>query len=100
MMRDWSRQARTGRYAPTGAAIDYEDQLRGVRARVLSVAVEGDDYAPRPACDRLLAKMPEARVERVDLPATWTVRRPIDRHFRWAKEPSAMLDVLVPFLRG
>lgn len=100
MMRDWSRQARTGRYAPTNAPIDYERRLGDVRARMLSVAVKGDDYAPRAACDRLLAKMPNAEIERCDLEPTWQVRRPIDRHFRWAKEPEAMVAVLAPFLGG
>ena len=98
MMRDWSRQARTGRYAPTGAPLDYEAGLVDVRAPILSVAVQGDDYAPRAACDRLLAKMPHASIERVDLEATWPVRKPTDRHFRWVKQPDAMVDALAPFL--
>jgi predicted alpha/beta hydrolase len=98
MMRDWSRQARTGVYAPTGAPVDYEARLRDVHSKILSVAVKGDDYAPRAACDRLLAKMPNASIERIDLEPSWSVRRPVDRHFRWAKEPQAMVDVLTPFL--
>lgn len=97
-MRDWSRQARTGVYAPTGARIDHERALAEVRAELLSVSVRGDDYAPRAACDRLLAKMPAAGVERVELDATWTVRRPTDRHFRWAREPLPMVEALLPFL--
>jgi predicted alpha/beta hydrolase len=97
-MRDWSRQARTGVYAPTGAPIDLERALASVRTEILSLSVRGDDYAPRDACDRLVAKMPAASVQRVTLDARWTVRRPTDRHFRWAREPDAMVDAIAPFL--
>jgi predicted alpha/beta hydrolase len=99
-MRDWSRQARTGVYAPTGARVDHERALSGVRAELLSVSVQGDDYAPRAACDRLLAKMPSARATRTEIEASWSVRRPTDRHFRWAREPDAMIAAVAPFLEA
>jgi predicted alpha/beta hydrolase len=98
LMRDWSRQARTGRYEPSGATIDYERALREVRAPLLSVSVRGDHFAPRSACDGLLAKMPGAGAHRVDLDAAWPVRRATDRHFRWAREPDAMVNAVAPFL--
>ena len=100
IMLDWSRQARTGRYQPEGAEVDFERALREVRAPLLSVSVREDPFAPRRACDGLLTKMPGAPARRVELDATWPVRRPLDRHFRWVREPSAMVEVVAPFLRG
>jgi predicted alpha/beta hydrolase len=98
LMHDWSRQARTGRYAPTGASLDYERALREVRTPLLSISVRGDHYAPRSACDGLLVKMPAAQVQRLELEPIWTVRRATDPHFRWAREPEAMVAAVAPFL--
>lgn len=56
LMADWARQCRTGRFAPTGADVDYERKLRELRLPVLAVSIEGDPLAPSTAVDDLSGK--------------------------------------------
>ncbi|MEU6083309.1 alpha/beta fold hydrolase [Streptomyces sp. NPDC047108] len=83
LVRDWARTARTGRWRPAGAGVDYESLLPGVRIPVLAISVEGDDLAPPSAVDGLCRKLPSARVERwhTALPA-----RGGSPHFRWVRD--------------
>ncbi len=62
---DWARQARTGRYQPSGSTLDYERLLRELEIPVLAFSFEGDFLSPEKAVDNLLAKMRKARVTRV-----------------------------------
>ncbi|MFE5948473.1 alpha/beta fold hydrolase [Streptomyces sp. NPDC056480] len=64
LMRDWARIARTGRFRPEGADIDYEARMANVRLPVLSISLEGDSLAPPSAVDHLCSKLPSSRVER------------------------------------
>lgn len=65
VMRDWARQGRTGRYSSPGSPHDYEAALRNLDLPVLVVRVEGDTWAPAPAVDHLVGKVPAARVTRL-----------------------------------
>lgn len=89
VMRDWARQARTGRYEPRGAAIDCERLLSELDAPVLAFSFEGDFLSPPRAVGNLLAKMRRARVTHVTL-----ADDALD-HFRWVRNP----DVLVGKIR-
>ncbi|WP_369211873.1 alpha/beta hydrolase family protein [Streptomyces flavofungini] len=64
LIRDWARIARTGRFRPSGADLDYEERLPSVRLPVLAVSVRGDGLAPPAAVDRLCAALPSAVVHR------------------------------------
>lgn len=88
-MRDWARMCRTGLLRPSGADVDYEALLPGVRLPVLAVSVAGDDLAPPTAVDRLCAKLPGARVERRHhAPAG---QRP-PGHTRWARSGAEIAE--------
>jgi predicted alpha/beta hydrolase len=90
VIRDWSRQARTGRYALVGSKVDFEESLRTVRKPVLAISLEDDFYAPERAVDHLCEKMPQARLTR------WHFQPPPEEaryadHFRWVKKPAAIV---------
>lgn len=93
-MRDWVHSALTGRYRPTGASIDYEAALQAVRLPLLAITFHSDDYAPKGAAQRLLAKMPAADIEHLDLADHQVGLHPAG-HFRWAREP----DRVLPYYR-
>lgn len=86
---DWARQARTGRYEPRGASVDYERRLADLEAPVLAFSFEDDFLSPPRAVGNLLAKMRRARVTHVTLAGDG-----LD-HFRWVRNP----DILVGKIR-
>ncbi|MFT4286541.1 alpha/beta fold hydrolase [Nocardioides sp.] len=79
-IRDWGHLARTGRF------VVGEDGLADVRLPVLAISVEGDRLGPARAVDALVAKIPNATVEREHLDIEG-----ID-HFKWVRRP----EVVVP----
>ncbi|QKW08647.1 alpha/beta fold hydrolase [Streptomyces sp. NA04227] len=90
LMRDWARLARTGRFRPDGADVDYEALLRETRLPVLAVSVSGDtQYSPRSAVDGLVGKLPEGVATRLH----W---RPSDGsrpgHLRWPRAAAELAD--------
>ncbi|MFE5549705.1 alpha/beta fold hydrolase [Streptomyces sp. NPDC056534] len=83
LMRDWARIARTGRFFPEKADIDYEALLADVRLPTLAVSLAGDTLAPPDAVDRLCAKIPASDVER------WHYEPEEESkadHIRWARD--------------
>jgi len=98
VMRDWSRQARTGVYEPKGARIDYEAALRDVRVPVLAISIEGDTMAPPAAVDRLLAKMPRAASTHERSKPDFPVKTTQDPHFKWARNGGAIADRVARFV--
>jgi predicted alpha/beta hydrolase len=83
---DWARQARTGRYQPSGSTLDYERLLREIEIPVLAISFEGDFLSPEKAVDNLLAKMRKARVTHAHLTGD-----DLD-HFRWVKNPAPVIE--------
>ncbi|MEW1925914.1 alpha/beta fold hydrolase [Streptomyces sp. NPDC088360] len=88
VMRDWARQGRTGRYSSPGSPHDYEAALRTLGLPVLAVFVEGDTWAPAPALDHLVGKVPAARVTRLRY-STQEAGGPLD-HFAWTRAGGAL----------
>jgi len=85
VMRDWARQARTGRYEPQGASVDYERLLAELEAPILAFSFEDDFLSPPRAVGNLLAKMRRARITHVTLADV-----ALD-HFRWVRNPDALV---------
>jgi predicted alpha/beta hydrolase len=83
VMQDWGREARTGRYVLTDAAVDYERALRTMSAPVLAVDVAGDTLTPPASVDHLCRKLVSAPVVRwryTDEASGGTLN-----HFRWVR---------------
>ncbi|GAA3308527.1 alpha/beta hydrolase family protein [Streptomyces cinereospinus] len=80
LVADWARMARTGRYRPAGADVDYEQLIAGLGLPVLAVSVGGDLLAPASAVDALCRLLPGAEVSR---------RHHAERlsHTAWANRP-------------
>jgi predicted alpha/beta hydrolase len=83
-MRDWVASAITGKYRPRGATIDYESALATVSIPVFALTFAADPYAPASACEKLLNKMPNARVCREDIGGP-SAKTSVAAHFNWAK---------------
>ncbi|MEU8541842.1 alpha/beta fold hydrolase [Streptomyces sp. NPDC048717] len=83
LIRDWARIARTGRFEPSGADVDYAERLGDVRLPVLAVSVAGDSLAPATAVERLCATLPSATVERWRYEPAEGIR--VD-HVRWVRK--------------
>lgn len=96
LITDWARAARTGEFTSRGATLEVG--LGDAQLDVLAFAVSGDTMAPRAATERLVQKLPRARVtwEAVEPPAQ---PRKMNAHFRWLKSPEAVASRVAAFLR-
>lgn len=95
-MRDWSRNARTGVYAPEGGlqtAGQLRERLASVALAALSVRIGGDPVAPPGAADALCALLPAAAHSTVTVPGV-TSDAPWRRHFSWARQPGGVEEAL------
>nr|WP_240945448.1 alpha/beta fold hydrolase [Rhodococcus sp. HNM0569] len=92
LIADWARFARTGRIAPSGADIDYEERISRLTLPVLSITVEGDDMAPEGSVRALLSKLPNADVTR------WHEPAPLG-HNGWIRGSEAVVDRVTEWLR-
>ncbi|MGW4382211.1 alpha/beta hydrolase family protein [Kitasatospora sp. NPDC004531] len=97
LMRDWARLGRTGRFAPAGADLDYEQALAALDLPVLAVSLPDDRLAPAGAVDHLVGKLPAAKVERRH-------HRPAPGeagdHVRWARSGGGIAELIADWLRG
>ena len=91
LISDWARLARTGRFDPAGADIDYEERIARLRLPVLSITVSGDDLTPAASARHLLDKLPEAPKTR------WHEPRPLG-HNGWIEDPGTVLDRIEKWL--
>jgi predicted alpha/beta hydrolase len=89
---DWARQARTGRYQPSGSSLDYEQLLRELEIPVLAISFDGDFLSPEKAVDNLLAKMRKAHITHLHLAGD-----DLD-HFRWVKRPAPVIEKMQEWL--
>jgi predicted alpha/beta hydrolase len=95
LITEWSRLARRGQFEVAG--LDAERACRDVRVRTLAVSIEGDDMAPGAAVDHLAGKLTGAPVRREHVQQMAAAGRSLD-HFRWARSPQVVVDVVVPWL--
>ncbi len=89
-MRDWSFNARSGRYRLSGSTTspqELEQRLARVMTRVHLLGIDGDRVAPTGASDELLAFLPQARLTRQTVTGVAT-DGPWRRHFSWARHAS------------
>ncbi|WP_280305750.1 alpha/beta hydrolase family protein [Nocardia neocaledoniensis] len=92
LMSDWARLARTGRFVPVGADIDYEERISRLKFPVLSITIAGDELAPQSSADHLLGKLPAAQVAR------WFQPEALG-HNGWITNPDTTVDAVEKWLR-
>lgn len=91
VVRDWSRQARTGRYQLDGSSHDFEALLKQVELPVLAISFADDYFAPKKAVKNLCDKMYSARLSH------WHIQ-PRDLgldelgHFKWVRSASPLVE--------
>lgn len=92
LISDWARLARTGRFVPVDADIDYEERIARLKLPVLSITVEGDDLTPSGAAEHLLAKMPNADI------TSWHQPESLG-HNGWIQQHGSTVDQIEKWLR-
>jgi predicted alpha/beta hydrolase len=92
LLADWARLARTGRFDPAGADVDYEQRLARVTLPVLSIAIAGDERSPQAATEHLAGKLTAAELTR------WTQPEPLG-HNGWIRNPESTVDRIEKWLR-
>lgn len=93
LIRDWAWTALSGRYAARGIDADLEAGMAQTAVDARVVHLDQDWLVPRASQDFLLAKLPRAQVESVELGA-----RDLDAradHFAWMKQPDAVVKALL-----
>ena len=96
LMRDWTFNARTGRYHFDGSAQSTEPrerELSRVELPILSIAIDADPIAPAGAEAELLAHVPRSPVTRVTVGGVQS-HTPWRRHFTWARQPEEIVEVV------
>jgi predicted alpha/beta hydrolase len=96
LMRDWSHNARTARYEPTGSRVDYETALREVELDLLTVSIDTDAMAPPNAVEFTFEKLPKSRGERVH--AHLSTPHPA-AHMRWARDPGEVVEAVATWMQ-
>ncbi|BDT93802.1 MULTISPECIES: alpha/beta hydrolase family protein [Nocardia] len=92
LISDWARLARTGRFVPVGADIDYEERIARLKLPVLSITMTGDDLTPPSSAEHLLEKLPNAEVTR------WRQPEPLG-HNGWIRQYTSTVDQIEKWLR-
>lgn len=92
LIADWGRVARSGKFEPAGADIDYEERIGRLKLPVLSITMTGDDVTPRGSARQLLNKLPLADI------ATWHNPAPLG-HNGWISDPESTIDFVEKWLR-
>ncbi|WP_405486570.1 alpha/beta fold hydrolase [Nocardia sp. NBC_00511] len=92
LIADWARLARTGRFQPAGADIDYEERIGRLKLPVLSITLTGDELTPRSSARHLLDKLPDADITSWHNPARLG-------HNGWISDPESTLDRVEKWLR-
>jgi predicted alpha/beta hydrolase len=91
LISDWSRLARTGRFDPDGADIDYEERIARLKLPLLSISIAGDEVAPASSARHLVDKLPHAEV------TTWLQRDRLG-HNGWIRNPGSTVERIEAWL--
>lgn len=94
---EWSNASRTGAFSSRRDG-PLEHQLEELAPEVLALHVQGDTMAPRSSTEALLRKLKHAKVKWVDVLPPAQPRK-MNPHFRWMKDPSAVVEEIARFLR-
>ena len=97
LVRDWSRQGRTGRYRVAGSRLDYEALLSTLDLPILALSFTDDTYSPRRAVEHLLGKMPAATATHLHLPPEDLGNREVG-HFGWVRHAERLTPRILQWL--
>ena len=93
LMRQWCAFARTGKLSSIAEFEAEVAHFSKLTTPVLTVTLQGDDFAPLGATDHLLRAFPKAPRQQVTLgDAQLQDIPPKKRHFAWARKPDAVVE--------
>ncbi|MBX2873810.1 MAG: alpha/beta fold hydrolase [Saprospiraceae bacterium] len=98
VMRDWSRQARTGSYIVERSDFDYEEALSQLNIPVLAISIQGDNFAPRKAMMNLYQKYHTSAPIHHHHLSPEEAGIPKLNHFNWARQPSGVVKMVQSWL--
>lgn len=99
VIKDWSRQARTGRYELDDDAFNYENAMKQCQIPILAISFEQDTLAPKSAVEHLLQKF-------LNAPKTYHYLTTDDHrndnysHFNWAKKTANIVAMIDAYLQS
>ncbi|MGI9263971.1 MAG: alpha/beta hydrolase family protein [Gammaproteobacteria bacterium] len=96
LMRDWARNARSGRYDIENCPQDFENLLGLFDGPVLSISIAGDTFAPPLACNNLTGKLKAAQLTKRRVHVAGESGR--KRHFDWLRSPSTVCQEIKTWL--
>lgn len=98
VMKDWSQQARTGKYIVERDSHDFEGSLKQLNLPVLVLSFKGDTLAPKTAVEHLYQKFSSsAPIQHHHIGEEAGERY---SHFSWVKKPSRVVDMISTFVAG
>ncbi len=99
VIRDWSRQGRTGLYEILNSSLHYETLLAKLTLPVISFSFEGDFFAPSGAAQHLVGKMKNANVKHVHMqPEEYGLKNKF--HFSWSKKPDFIVSLIMEWMKS
>lgn len=99
VIRDWSHQARTGRWQPAGLGVDFDRRLGALERPVLAISIEADVLAPARAVEDLCGRLTKAQVSRWHCTPEEFGARKLD-HFRWVRTPGPVVEHVRAWVDG
>lgn len=94
IMKDWCHNASYGKYKLANSEYDYELALNNLRAMVLSISIDDDNFASKDAVKNLHEKFnDESAILHLHLTSAETKISNLD-HFNWAKKPDYFVQLI------
>lgn len=97
VIADWARSGRSGRYAATGMAVDFELRMAQLALPVLALRLRDDWLGPRASLAWLLGKMPRAAHTVAVIGRDDLAGQAAD-HFTWMKYPQSIATQIADWL--
>lgn len=99
VMKDWSYNGWTGKYATTNNKVDYNQALAQLSKKILSISVEGDVLASKQAVINLLNKYhSSSNITHLHVSSEESGVRGLN-HFKWVKQPDYFVDLIAKWER-
>lgn len=96
VMKDWSRQARTGKYLVENNSHDFEASLKQMNVPTLVISFQGDKMAPKAAVEHLYQKFsPQTAIQHHHVQGKNGLRY---SHFNWVKKSEEVVDLIGNFV--
>lgn len=92
VIRDWSQQAKTGKYLEHHTDFNFEKGLQTCQIPILVLSIEGDRLAPLKAIKNLYEKFQSSpSIQHIHISPKGPNQEKIN-HFNWARKPAIIIE--------